>query len=112
LGLVSDARSVVSSEQVAFITASINEILKSLTTSAADLERVTAALSDADLVAQLRGTIVTASEVAENLKDASGGLPAIAKEIETLAGKASELPIEDLVASTNELVKTVDQSRK
>jgi len=109
LGLVSDARSVVSSEQVDFITASINDILKSLTTSAADLERVTSALSEEALIAQLRGTIETAARVAENLKDASGGLPAIATQIETLAGKASELPIEDLVASTNNLVKTVDE---
>jgi len=67
------------------------------------------ALSEEALIAQLRGTIETAAQVAESLKDASGGLPAIATQIETLAGKASELPIEDLVASTNNLVKTVDE---
>jgi paraquat-inducible protein B len=109
LGLVSDARSVVSSEQVEVVTASINDILKSLRSSAADLERVTSALSDEALVAQLRDTIQTAATVADTLKDASGGLPAIARQFEALAAKASDLPIEALIASTSDLVATVDQ---
>jgi len=109
VGLVRDARQVVSSEQVDEITAGVNSILKDLRQSAADLARVTSQLSDEALVVELRGAIEGAAEIVRDVKSATVGLPAIATQVEALAAKASDLPVDALLASTAKLVETVDE---
>lgn len=107
-GLIADARSVVSSEQVEVITAGINEILRDLKGSAADLQKITAALSDEALITQLQDAIQTASDITKDVKSSTEGFPVIAQQVEALAQKASELPIEALIVSTSQLVDTMD----
>ncbi len=109
VGLVRDARQIVSTEQVREITEGVNAILADLRQASADLAAVTSQLSDEALVAELRGAITGAAEIVRNVNDATVGLPAIATQIEALAANASELPLEALVASTSKLVETVDE---
>ena len=107
-GLISDARDVVSAEQVDVLTSSLNEILKNLKDSSTDLARLTSALGDEDTVAQLRGALTTSLDIVADLKGTSAGLPAIAAKVEELARNASRLPLDELVASTSRLIETVD----
>jgi paraquat-inducible protein B len=109
IGLLGDARSIMSPEELGSVPQDVKEILASLGRSATTLETMIGDLTDAKVSANLLQAIDDASTAAESLRDATSGLPAIAAEIETLASKAGDLPLDELVKSTTALVATVDK---
>ncbi len=109
IGLLGDARGILSSDELRSVPADVEEILASLNRSASTVENMIGDLAEAKISATMIKAIEEASIAAESLRDATTGLPAIASEIEALAGKAGELPLDELVKSTTALVTTVDQ---
>lgn len=108
IGILSDARGIMSSDELRSVPADVQEILASLNRSASTLETMIGELSEAKVSASMIAAIEQANIAAESLRDATSGLPAIASEIEALAATAGELPLDELVASTTELVTTID----
>lgn len=109
IGLLGDARRIMSPEEFGSVPQDVKEILASLGRTATTLETMIGDLADAKVSANLLQAIDDASAAAESLRDATSGLPAIAAEIEALAGKAGDLPLDELVTSTTALVATVDR---
>lgn len=109
IGLLGDARSIMSSDELKAVPQDVQEILASLGRSAATLEAMIGKITDEEVSANLLEAIDDASAAAESLRDATSGLPAIAAEIESLAASAGDLPLDELVKSTTALVATVDR---
>ncbi len=108
LGLLSDARNVVSSPEIAAIPADVALLMGNLNTTATNLQTLVAELSDAQTIAALKQAITTANLAVADIKNSTTGLPAIASQLESLAARASDLPVDDLIASTTTLVARVD----
>ena len=111
-GLIADTRRIVASDQIAGLPEEIGTVLARLKRASGDLETLVARVSDDAVADDLIAAIAAARTASTNLRDASMGLPALATQIEALAAKAAELPMEDLVASSSALVSTIDAFAK
>ena len=115
---------LVKSEEVANLPASVNASLAELRGVLADLrsggavDNVNATLAsvraiadqaeDAQLVAKLTDTLAATKATVASVGTATEGVPAVIEQIEALSRKANALPLDQLVASANDLVTSLD----
>ena len=96
-GLVSDARGVIGSEDIQALPGELRVLVPNLQTASGDLSGLLKELRDAKAVERLMTAVDNAGQAATSLDTALQGVPALIDRVTALAGKANDLPIEDLV---------------
>lgn len=91
VGLAQDLRAIVGSEQVKGAVAGANASL-------ADLSQILSDLEKGGAVANLVSTIESAAQISKSLESTAGGLPQLSDQLNALANKATQLPLDELVA--------------
>ncbi len=102
--LAASAQSLLSSETTQALPESISGLLDTLNTATADLDTVLKQITEADTVTRLTEAIEAASKAAGDVGGAVEGVPALVEKIDALAAKIGDLPVEDLVSETTEVM--------
>ena len=104
IGLLADARGVIGSDEVQQLPESLNALMISLQGTVGDLRGVLSQIEQADTVNRLLAAVDAAGTAATQVGTALDGVPTLIAEIEALAGKANDLPLEDLLTQATDLV--------
>ncbi len=99
--LIADLRGMVEDSGIKEAPAQIAAVLAS---AKALVDQAT----QAQLVANLNDTLTTAKTAIASIGSAADGVPAILDQIEALSKKANDLPLDQLVASANQVVDGID----
>ncbi len=91
VGLAQDLRAIVGSEQVKGAVAGASASL-------ADLSQILSDLEKGGAVANLVATIDSAARISKSLESTASGLPQLSDQLNALAAKATQLPLDELVA--------------
>ncbi|MFQ1699706.1 intermembrane transport protein PqiB [Loktanella agnita] len=102
VGLIDDARALVSSEALQAIPGDVRDVI-------ADLDQIIAGVAETELVTDIDVAIAAASRAAANVEEATQNLPEITAQIEALTAKANSLEVEAMVASATETLNSIDR---
>lgn len=91
VGLAQDLRAIVGSDQVKGAVAGASASL-------ADLSQILAELEKGGAVANLVATIDSAAEISKSLESTAASLPQLSDQLNALAAKATQLPLDQLIA--------------
>ena len=101
LGLVEDTRALVASDDTRAIPGELRAAV-------ADLRAIVAELQEQDTVAALADALRSADQVARDLSDATGDLPALIEDLRAVATTANTLPVDELIARANRVLDSAD----
>ena len=101
LALLKDARTIISSDDVA-------QLPVELRAAATELRTMLAGLSDGQAVANLLAAIDKANTILGRVDTAATDLPEITRQLRLLGEKANGLAVEDLVTAATSLVRSAD----
>lgn len=99
--LLADLRTLVAESGLQDAPGEINAIL-------ASARAVIDELAAQELAASLALTLDSARAAIDDIGVATAGLPALVDELQALSGEARDLPIEELAAAANSLIRNVD----
>ena len=103
LGLLSDARGVIGSEEVQALPEDVGALVADLQLASADLRGLLAEVEEAGMVDRLLTAVDQAGAAAEAANAALQGIPELTSEVTALAEKANALPLETLLAEVTTL---------
>lgn len=83
-------------------------VLSDLSTALADVQAITGQLADSDAAAALTSALARADSIAQSVDATAAGLPALLARIDAVAQQAESLPLADLVAASEALVRSAD----
>lgn len=109
LGLLTDAREVIGSEEVQGLPEGIGTLVSDLQLATADLRDIFAELQDAGAVERLLVAVDQAGAAAEAANAALQGVPELISEVTALAEKANALPLETLIAEATTLAAELSE---
>ncbi len=99
--LMTDTRALINSEALRAAPGELQAALARINTILAEFER-------SGSVAGLASAIGDAQKAAANVSTASEALPKLVSDVEELAAKAADLPLDELVTSTRGLIETAN----
>jgi paraquat-inducible protein B len=108
LAILSDVRTLVASEAIQGVPADIDAIIAQIDGAISNVNVITEQAFEADVVGQITSAIAAAERTIENLDAATGNLPEILAQIETLAAKTNALDIDGLVNQTTATLASID----
>jgi paraquat-inducible protein B len=83
-------------------------VLADLSGAVRDVEAITGQLAESDAVAALTSALARAESIAQSVDATAAGLPALLARIDAVAQQAETLPLADLVAASEALVRSAD----
>ncbi|MEL6691162.1 MAG: MCE family protein, partial [Pseudomonadota bacterium] len=103
LGLLSDARGVIGSEEVQGLPEGVGALVADLQLASADLRNLLADVQEAGMVERLLAAVDEVGAAAEAANAALQGIPELTAEVTALAQKANALPLETLLSEVTTL---------
>lgn len=83
-------------------------VLTDLSGAVRDVEAITGQLAESDAVAALTSALARADSIAQSVDATAAGLPALLERIDAVAQQAESLPLADLVAASEALVRSAE----
>ncbi len=105
--LLANARDVIGSEAIQALPGEISAVLSDLQAGMSDLRDVLRSVQEQNGVDRLLAAVDEAAQAAGAVQTAAGTLPDLIAQIEAVAAKAQELPLEQTLSETNELIGSV-----
>ncbi len=101
--LLADVRGVVGSEAVQALPAQVGALMSDLDGSVASVQAILASVNEEALVAEVAGALQSVTQLTDEVEAALAEVPALLREITTLAERAGELDVETLIAEITTL---------
>lgn len=105
--LLSDARGVIGSDAIQALPDEVGKVLTDLRAGVTDLREVLRSLQDQEGVKRLLSALDGAADAAEAVQAAVSTVPDLIAQIETVAAKAQDLPLEQTLSEANDLISSV-----
>ncbi len=99
--LLGDLRKLVGSDAV-------QQAPQDLAATLASARALLDSFAERQLATEIASTLESATSTLDSITTAAAGVPAMLDEVSALSGRAQELPLEDLVASTTRLIDDVN----
>lgn len=90
------------------LPAEAGAVLDDLSGAVADVQAITGQLAESDAVAALTAALARADSIARSIDATAAGLPTLLARIDTVAQQAETLPLADLVAASEALVRSAN----
>ncbi len=108
-GVVLDgAGAILADPATRALPADAGAVLADLSDAVGDVQTITGQLADSDAVAALAAALARADSIAQSVDATAAGLPALLARIDAVAQQAETLPLADLVAASEALVRSAE----
>ncbi|MFV0246229.1 MAG: MlaD family protein [Qingshengfaniella sp.] len=106
--ILAEANTILGSDAAAALPETLNGALVELAAAAGNVATITDRLTEGPAMDSLAAALARTDSIAANIDTAAQGLPQLLDDIEALAAKANDLPLDDLVNSANRLVNSAE----
>ena len=108
LALLGDARKFVGSDEIQALPAKFSETMTGLNAAIEDLRGIVTAVAEQKVIETLSTSVTAVQQAAEDASLAVAGLPELVDSANVLVKKTADLPLADLTADAEALLKSVD----